>query len=345
MSSAFWELFCVEHGIGPDGASITLDGQPKADFGEGRHVFYEETDCGGYSPRTVILDSEPLVIDEIRTGIYRTLFNPRRLISGSDDAAGNYARGFHHLATQHSTKFDDSLRRVAEACDMLDGICFFHSYGGGTGSGLMMALYDPIDEEYPKSTIFDFGVYPDCDQAFSVLEPYNAVLGASSPCKPDCISLIFHNRAIINIYEREVAISNVTYSHLNRLVAQVFSGLTAGLRFQASLTSGLGELQTNLIPYPTMHYLMCSFYPFMSPAIYDATKLANETMLTEVLSDRFQLALSDATFEDSVMLSCALLFRGDVSPSGINSAVEELKRSHKVTFADWCPCGYKASKS
>ncbi len=72
-------------------------------------------------------------------------------------------------------------------------------------------------------------------------------------------------------------------------------------------------------------------------------ELTMEAMLLEVLSDKYQLATSDATFEDSVMMSCALLFRGDVTTCGINTAVEDLKRSQRIQFADWCPCGYKVA--
>lgn len=32
-------------------------------------------------------------IDEVRTGTYRSLFNPEQLIAGKEDAANNYARG------------------------------------------------------------------------------------------------------------------------------------------------------------------------------------------------------------------------------------------------------------
>ena len=78
--------------------------------------------------------------DEIRSGVYQNLFNPQRLLSGGEDGAGNYARGFYHLAGQHSGRFAETLRRVTEGCDLLDAICFFHSYGGGTGSGLLMGL-------------------------------------------------------------------------------------------------------------------------------------------------------------------------------------------------------------
>ena len=32
--------------------------------------------------------------DEVRTGVYRQLFNPQCMITGKEDAANNYARGW-----------------------------------------------------------------------------------------------------------------------------------------------------------------------------------------------------------------------------------------------------------
>ena len=40
-----------------------------------------------------MVDLEPTVVDEIRTGTYRQLFHPEQLISGKEDAANNFARG------------------------------------------------------------------------------------------------------------------------------------------------------------------------------------------------------------------------------------------------------------
>ena len=34
-----------------------------------------------------------LFLDEVRTGTYKSLFNPEQLIGGKEDAANNYARG------------------------------------------------------------------------------------------------------------------------------------------------------------------------------------------------------------------------------------------------------------
>ena len=54
-------------------------------------TFFHETGGGQYVPRAIFVDLEPSVIDEIRTGEYRKLFQPDKLLTGTEDAAGNYA--------------------------------------------------------------------------------------------------------------------------------------------------------------------------------------------------------------------------------------------------------------
>ncbi|KAI9024929.1 Tubulin/FtsZ, GTPase domain-containing protein, partial [Phycomyces nitens] len=53
-----------------------------------------------YVPRTVMVDLEPSVIDEVRTSSYRQLFHPEQLISGKEDAANNYARGHYTVGKE-----------------------------------------------------------------------------------------------------------------------------------------------------------------------------------------------------------------------------------------------------
>ncbi len=38
--------------------------------------------------------------DEIKTGTYRSFFNPEQLISGKEDAANNYARGHYTVGKE-----------------------------------------------------------------------------------------------------------------------------------------------------------------------------------------------------------------------------------------------------
>lgn len=59
------------------------------------NTFFSETGSGKHVPRSLFVDLEPTVIDEIKTGPYRQLFHPEQLISGKEDAANNFARGHY----------------------------------------------------------------------------------------------------------------------------------------------------------------------------------------------------------------------------------------------------------
>ena len=80
MGNACWELYCMEHGIHPDGqmpSDKTMGGMD-----DSFNTFFSETGSGKHVPRAVFVDLEPTVIDEIRTGTYRQLFHPEQLVTG-----------------------------------------------------------------------------------------------------------------------------------------------------------------------------------------------------------------------------------------------------------------------
>ena len=66
IGRACWELFCLEHGIQPDGhmpSDMTIGGGDDA-----FNTFFSETGAGKHVPRSVFVDLEPTVIDGVRTG-------------------------------------------------------------------------------------------------------------------------------------------------------------------------------------------------------------------------------------------------------------------------------------
>ncbi|KAG2879596.1 hypothetical protein PC117_g26723 [Phytophthora cactorum] len=89
VGNACWELYCLEHGIQPDG-QIPSDSSAMGD--DSFSTFFSETGSGKHVPRAVFVDLEPTVCDEVRTGTYRQLYHPEQIISGKEDAANNYAR-------------------------------------------------------------------------------------------------------------------------------------------------------------------------------------------------------------------------------------------------------------
>lgn len=60
----------------------------------GFSTFFSETSSGKHVPRSLYIDLEPNVIDEVRAGPYRGLFHPENLVNGKEDAANNCAFPF-----------------------------------------------------------------------------------------------------------------------------------------------------------------------------------------------------------------------------------------------------------
>jgi tubulin alpha len=71
-------------------------------------------------------------------------------------------------------------------------------------------------------------------------------------------------QAIYDICRTNLDISRPTYTNLNRLIAQIISSITASLRFDGALNVDLNEFQTNLVPYPRIHYPMATYAPVIS---------------------------------------------------------------------------------
>jgi Tubulin/FtsZ family, GTPase domain len=64
-----------------------MPGAPSND--SGFSTFFSETSSGKHVPRSLYIDLEPNVIDEVKQGPYRSLFHPETLVTGKEDAASN----------------------------------------------------------------------------------------------------------------------------------------------------------------------------------------------------------------------------------------------------------------
>ena len=71
------------------------------------------------------------------------------------------------------------------------------------------------------------------------------------------------NEAIYDICRSSLAVGRPTYTNLNRVIAQIISSITASLRFDGALNVDLNEFQTNLVPYPRIHYPLATYQPIM----------------------------------------------------------------------------------
>jgi len=112
IGAACWELFCLEHGISPDGSMPQANEHLNKD--DSYQTFFEETGAGKFVPRALQIDLEPTCVDEIRTGAYKDLFHPENLINGKEDAANCYARGHYILGKEVIDLILDRIRKSAD---------------------------------------------------------------------------------------------------------------------------------------------------------------------------------------------------------------------------------------
>jgi tubulin/FtsZ family protein len=114
IGNACWELYCLEHGIQPDGQ---MPSDKTIGYGDDAfNTFFSETGAGKHVPRAVFVDLEPTVVDEVRTGTYRQLFHPEQLITGKEDAANNYARGHYTIGKEIVDLVLDRIRKYVSNC-------------------------------------------------------------------------------------------------------------------------------------------------------------------------------------------------------------------------------------
>lgn len=59
---------------------------------------------------------EPSCIDEVRSGAYKELFHPENLISGKEDAANVFSRGYYILGEEVIDLILDRIRLSADQC-------------------------------------------------------------------------------------------------------------------------------------------------------------------------------------------------------------------------------------
>ncbi|TPP59181.1 Tubulin alpha-A chain [Fasciola gigantica] len=196
-----------------------------------------------------------------------------------------------------------------------------------------------IDFEYTKCPKIELTVYPGQEMCSSVVEPYNAVLCSSTADETADVTVLVDNQALVRMCTELLKMERPVFSNINRILAQVSSGMTAPVRYEGPLTASLGQLQTNLVPFPRLHYLQAAMAPIVA-----AENLAHETigmqdLTTAIFSPSTQLLSGDPS--KTHVLACALLCRGDIAVHEIRNAVAKLKNRGLVHLVPWCPTGFK----
>ncbi|KAG5441262.1 Tubulin alpha-2 chain [Clonorchis sinensis] len=342
ISHALWELVCAEHGIYANGRK-SEDAANQENLEIGRDYVFREVLKDKFVPRALLVDLEPSVVDEIRSGAYRDLWHPLQLITGKEDAASNFARGYYSQTRFEMNEVTDRLRILVEQCDNMACFKLLYSANGGTGSGLTSALCERLSDEYGKKHKFATTVYPSPGYSELMVEPYNALLHSSTNLTfCDCV-IITDNEAMLNVVEDSLRMRHAGFTVPNRVIANAIATqfLSHRYKFIGQQHSHVDELLINLIPYPRIHFPMVAFAPFLGADCHPFEKYSAVELVRSVFYDTNQLLSVSAV--KRAYISCALLFRGTTTPIEAINAVSAIKgdRMSRARFVDWCPTGFK----
>ncbi|XP_013377236.1 PREDICTED: tubulin alpha-1B chain-like [Chinchilla lanigera] len=286
------------------------------------------------------------LVSAIETWKFRGAVAEKQLLGfyqGSELALWQKVSGnFFHIRMSPAAfirSLNSTFLSQTEQCKNLQGFLVFRSFGGGTGSGFTSLLMERLSVEYGKKSKLEFSIYPAPRLSSAVVEPYNSILTTHTTMEHcDCAFLV-DNEAIYDICCRNLDIPRPSFPHLNRLVSQVVSSITASLRFDGALNVDLTEFQTNLVPYPRIHFPLTAYAPVISAEKAYHEQFSIAEMTNACFEPANQMVKCDP--RHGKYMACCLLYRGDVVPKDVNAAIATIKAKRSIHFVDWCPTGFK----
>merc|ERR1719471_2238018 len=304
-------------------------------------TFYDETSGSLMIPRNLFIDLEASCIQQIKKAPMGKQFNGDYNICGKEDAANNFARGHYTVGKEKMDSINEKVKSIVEACDNLQGFIITHSVGGGTGSGLGMLILERLAVDYRKKSKIGFEIYPAPSISTCIVEPYNGLLSTHWLLDHTEVSLVLDNEAMYGICSGPLKLKKITYDHLNKVCAKSISCMTSALRFEGDLNVDMNEFQTNLVPFPRLHFMTSSYAPLTQQEKQIADNSVWELLDTAFHSKNFNVKYADFDTTEDKYMAISVNFRGDVTSKEANSNIQKLKKNNKVSFVEWMPTGFK----
>jgi len=337
LGSVVWNQYLAEHKIDNNGMCSVKKGKDEEPY----ETFFAESQTGQLVPRNLFVDLEASVCDEIKKGPTHKLFHQDFVINGKEDAANNFARGHYTTGKEIMDSVSDRLKKAVEDCDNLQGFIMTHSVGGGTGSGLGMLILERLAVDYRKKSKIGFEIYPSPNISTCIVEPYNGLLSTHWLLDHTDVSLILDNEALYHLGTTKLDVKQLSYDVLNRIIAKTISSMTAALRYDGELNVDMNEFQTNLVPFPRLHFMTSSYAPLTANGKDDGNVGVWELLQQAFKPENFNVKYADFDTTEDKYMAISMNFRGKVSSKDANTNIQKLKKMSKVQFVEWMPTGFK----
>eukprot|EP01083_Nonionella_stella_P218302 782938_1 len=260
FGNTVWQQYLAEHNIKLDGSLTPTDTNMEIRLDS----FFDEIDSL-YFPRSIMIDSEPDIIDNICNSKYSTHFRTDYMISGQESSANNCAKGYYTVGKQLMHQITDKIRLLADRCDTIEGFIMNHSVMGGTGSGVGALVLETLSDDYKKTSKIGYDIYDENRSTYS-MQPYNALFSNYFLLEHTDISFTFDNKKASKLCRDYLHIRAPSVMNINCLLSKVVSGSTLSFRSDTDYSMGNSfvEMQNNLVVFPRFHFMISSFAPIVT---------------------------------------------------------------------------------
>ncbi|XP_067649295.1 tubulin gamma-1 chain-like [Haliotis asinina] len=343
----FWKQLCAEHGISPEGIleEYATEGTDRKD------VFFYQADDEHYIPRSVLLDTEPRVINSILSSPYAKLYNPENvyLSKHGGGAGNNWASGYTQAEGLYEDVFD-IIDREADGSDSLEGFVLSHSIAGGTGSGMGSYLLERLNDRFPKKLIQTYSVFPNVDEISDVVvQPYNSILTLKRLTQnADCV-VVLDNTALNRIAADRLHIDTPSLAQINQLVSTVMSTSTATLRYPGYMNNDLIGLIASLIPTPRLHFLMTGYTPLTTDSqVANVRKTTVLDVMRRLLQPKNMMVSTPVGAHRQAShcyISILNIIQGEVDPTQVHKSLQRIRERKLAQFIPWGPASIQVALS
>ncbi|CAI2369428.1 unnamed protein product [Moneuplotes crassus] len=329
IGSQYWSKLIDEHSLNNQGEYIgnkdlCLDKV---------HVSFNENSKHVYSPRAILVDLEPSLIDDIRSGTYGNLFHCDNYVNGYTSAGKNWARGYYTEGREIIEMIRDTLTKELEKCDRVHCLQINHSVAGGTGSGLTSLIISKIVDDHPGLMKISNTFYPTNDLESCPFESYNAVLASMELIENVEMVSVFDNKSLHNACGRNISGTKHSLNEINDLAALFISDTNAPMRLSGQINTNFLKIMHNIIPFPRLHYMV----PKISKInLNHSLKESPESQLiTSIFEKSRNLCSCNYTFSGSNYMTAYISCRGNLSLLELQKEGYAYRKKNEDMFAYW----------
>lgn len=304
-------------------------------------VFFQRNSNNRFTPRAILIDLEPRVINSIISGDHKGLFDSKNIFVSSDGggAANQWVEGYLNGKRNLET-VSDMIDRELDSCENLEGFQLAHSVAGGTGSGFGSLLLEMLSDRYGKKLIQTYSVFGASEV---VVQPYNTILTLKRLIQNSDANIVFDNASLNSIAVNNLKVESPSYNEMNKLISTVMSACSNTLRFPSYSFNSMTSIVSTLIPTPDLHFITPSYTPFTSDFVSHAAKEIRRSttydVILELLDKKLKMCCRGDK-EETVLAMMDIIIRPDMhTDPKQNSDVQKalIKARSRINFAPWTP--------